>query len=165
MHVGAVKAPAIQRSYPCIMSRHSVFGIAQSVFQVHGVDAVGHVVIRPVEVSRCPGVFREIANIPGWDRGLRLVATLVARTAGTRPYCAADTADLCEALWRVLIGLLPVLFAHFSGRKLRESVKNAARADMRCPFGSVFCRQQKVHASDHKNCGLADFAARGDIAT
>jgi hypothetical protein len=45
MDVGAVKAPTIRRSQ--IMQAITTIGldIAKSVFQVHGVDAEGHVVI------------------------------------------------------------------------------------------------------------------------
>jgi transposase len=43
--MGAVEAPTIRRSYPCRRSRQSV-STAKSVFQVHGVDAGGEVVIR-----------------------------------------------------------------------------------------------------------------------
>ena len=39
LDVGAVKAPTLQRSYPCGQSGQSV-DIAKTVFQVHGVDAV-----------------------------------------------------------------------------------------------------------------------------
>ena len=44
--MGAVKAPTIRRSYPCKRSRQSVSTFAKSVFQVHGVDAAGQVLIR-----------------------------------------------------------------------------------------------------------------------
>ena len=73
--------------------------IAKSVFQVHGVDAAGQVVIRPpVEAAVCAGVLSEAAIMPGWHRGLRLVSPLVARTAGAWAYCSADAASLREAL-------------------------------------------------------------------
>src|SRR5437868_13933430 len=36
--------------------------------------------------------------MPGWNRGLRLVAPLVARTSGDRSYGSADAAGLREAL-------------------------------------------------------------------
>ena len=73
--------------------------IAKSVFQVHGVDAGGQVVIRrPFEASHRSGVLSEAAAMPGWHRGLRLVSPLVARTAGTWPYRAIDAAGLREAL-------------------------------------------------------------------
>ena len=73
--------------------------IAKSVFQVHGVDAAGQVVIRRQLKRRArAGVLSEVATMPGWHRGLRLVALLVARAPGTRPYCAIDAAGLREAL-------------------------------------------------------------------
>jgi hypothetical protein len=45
MNVGAVKAPTIRRSKTCKRLRQGL-DIAKSVFQVHGVDAEGKVVIR-----------------------------------------------------------------------------------------------------------------------
>ena len=73
--------------------------IAKSVFQVHGVDAAGQVVIRRQLKRRVrPGVLPETATMPGWHRGLRLVALLVARAPSTRPYGAVDAAGLREAL-------------------------------------------------------------------
>ncbi len=44
--MGAVKAPTIWRSQACKRSRQSVSTFDKSVFQVHGVDAQGGVVIR-----------------------------------------------------------------------------------------------------------------------
>ncbi len=45
--------------------------IAKSVFQVHGVDAAGQVLIRR-QLSVAPsGVLPESAGMSGWDRGLR----------------------------------------------------------------------------------------------
>jgi transposase len=39
--------------------------IAKSVFQVHGIDAAGQVVIRrQFQLKRRPGVFREAATLP-----------------------------------------------------------------------------------------------------
>ena len=73
--------------------------IAKSVFQVHGVDAAGQVVIRRQLKRRIrPGVLPEAATMPGRHRGLRLVASLVARAPGAWPYRAADAAGLREAL-------------------------------------------------------------------
>jgi hypothetical protein len=45
MDVGAVRAPTIRRSYPCKRLRPSG-DITKSVFQVHGVDAEGNVILR-----------------------------------------------------------------------------------------------------------------------
>ena len=73
--------------------------IAKSVFQVHGIDAEGKVLIRrQVEAPLRPGVLPEAATVPRWYRGLRHVASLVARTQGARAYRALDAAGLCEAL-------------------------------------------------------------------
>ena len=58
--------------------------IAKSVFQAHGVDATGQVVMK--------------LTMPGWHRGLRLVAPLVTRASGVGSQGAVDTAGLCEAL-------------------------------------------------------------------
>src|SRR5471032_1672971 len=52
----------------------------------------------PVEAALRPGVLSEAATMPGWHRGLRLVAPLVARTPGTRSYRAINAAGLREAL-------------------------------------------------------------------
>src|SRR4029079_3228730 len=37
------------------------------------------------EAPLCPGVLREAAAVPSWDRGLRHVASLVARAQGVWP--------------------------------------------------------------------------------
>jgi hypothetical protein len=73
--------------------------IAKSVFQVHGVDAVGQVIIRRrVEASLRPGLFPEAAIVPDRHGGVRLIASLVARTPGAGPHGSPDAAGLCEAL-------------------------------------------------------------------
>jgi transposase len=74
------------------------FDIAKSVFQVHGVDAVGKVVIRRQLKRRHVLVFFEKLPPCLVGRGLRLVPSLVARAAGTRPYRTIDAAGLREAL-------------------------------------------------------------------
>jgi transposase len=52
--------------------------IAKSVFQVHGVDAAGQVVIRRQLRRRDVLVFfQKLPPCPGGDRGLRLIAPLV----------------------------------------------------------------------------------------
>ena len=52
--------------------------IAKSVFQVHGVDAAGEVVIRRQLKRRYVLAFFQKLSPPGWHRGLRLVPLLVA---------------------------------------------------------------------------------------
>ena len=73
--------------------------IAKSVFQVHGVDAAGQVLIRRQLKRRYVlAFFEKAATMPGRHRSLRLVAPLVTRAAGAWPYRAADAAGLREAL-------------------------------------------------------------------
>ena len=51
--------------------------IAKSVFQVHGVDAVGAVIIRrKLTRGAGPRVLLEAAPMRRWDRGLQLLALL-----------------------------------------------------------------------------------------
>ena len=51
--------------------------IAKSVFQVHGVDAAGRVLIRRQLKRRTVlAICREAATMPGWHRGLRLRRTI-----------------------------------------------------------------------------------------
>ena len=60
--------------------------IAKSVFQVHGVDAAGEVVIRrKLTRGRVLGVLREAAPMPRRDRGMQLLALLGERTDCARP--------------------------------------------------------------------------------
>ena len=73
--------------------------IAKSVFQVHGVDNDGKVVIRrQLETSLRPGVLWAAAALPGRHRGLRLIAPLVAAVAGVWSQRAADATGLRQAL-------------------------------------------------------------------
>jgi transposase len=51
--------------------------IAKSVFQVHGIDAEGRVLIRR-KLKRRYGAGIRPAVVPGRDRGLRHIASLVA---------------------------------------------------------------------------------------
>ena len=50
--------------------------IAKSVFQVHGVDADGNVVVRRQLKRRYVLAFFQ--KLPGWHRGLCIIALLVA---------------------------------------------------------------------------------------
>lgn len=59
--------------------------IAKSVFQVHGVDAQGSVVVRRQlkrPIRTC--ILQEAVALPSGDRGLCDVASLVTRAAGPR---------------------------------------------------------------------------------
>ena len=59
--------------------------IAKSVFQVHGIDAEGKVLIRRQLKRRYVlAFFQKLCPVPCWDRGLRHVASLVARAQGSR---------------------------------------------------------------------------------
>ena len=73
--------------------------IAKSVFQVHGVDAAGQVVVRRQLKRRVrSGVLSEATAMPDRHRGLRVIALLVTRAPGTGSHCTTDAAGLCEAL-------------------------------------------------------------------
>ena len=54
--------------------------IAKSVFQVHGVDAQGNVVVRRQAAVRS-NVLSKAAAVRGWHRGVRVITLLVARTS------------------------------------------------------------------------------------
>ena len=73
--------------------------IAKSVFQVHGVDGAGAVVIRK-RISRAKMLefFADLPRVPGRDRSLSVSASLGPRAAGARPHGEADAAELCEGL-------------------------------------------------------------------
>ena len=75
------------------------FDIAKSVFQVHGVDTVGQVIIRrQLKRRQVIAFFPEAAGVPGRHRGVRLISSLVARAAGAWAQRAANAAGLCEAV-------------------------------------------------------------------
>ena len=73
--------------------------IAKSVFQVHGVDAEGNVLIRRQLKRRYILAFFE--KLPPCLVGIEACATshsLVAPTQGAWAYCAPDAASLREAV-------------------------------------------------------------------
>ena len=72
--------------------------IAKSVFQVHGVDAGGQVIVRRQLKRRYVLTFFQKLSPCLVGRSLRVVAPLVARTPGTGSHRAVDAAGLCEAL-------------------------------------------------------------------
>jgi len=73
--------------------------IAKSVFQVHGVDAAGQVLIRRQLKRRyCAGLLSKAATMSGRHRSVRVITLLVARAPGAWSQRALDAASLCEAL-------------------------------------------------------------------
>src|SRR5947208_1822418 len=98
MDVGAVKAPTIRRS--SIMQTITTIGldIAKSVFQVHGIDAAGKVIIRRQLKRRYVLAFFQ--KLPPCLVGIEAshVASLVARAQGAWTYGASDAAGLRKAL-------------------------------------------------------------------
>ena len=73
--------------------------IAKSVFQIHGVDAAGNVIVRRQLKRRYVfAILPEATAVSCWHRSLRLISSLVARTAGSWSYGALDAARLREAL-------------------------------------------------------------------
>ena len=73
--------------------------IAKSVFQVHGVDADGRVIIRRQLKRRYViAFFDKLAPCFDWHGGLRFIPSLVTPTSGPWPHRSADAAGLCEAL-------------------------------------------------------------------
>jgi len=71
--------------------------IAKSVFQVHGVDAAGQVVVRRQLKRRQVLAFFQRLCLVG-HRSLRLIALLVTRAAGAWSHRAPDATGLREAL-------------------------------------------------------------------
>ena len=76
--------------------------IAKSVFQIHGVDAAGNVIVRRQLKRRYVLPFFQKLAVSCWHRSLRLISSLVARTAGSWSYGAPDAAGLREALRQTL---------------------------------------------------------------
>ena len=73
--------------------------IAKSVFQVHGVDAAGQVVVRRQLKRRYVlAFFEKLPPCLNRRRGLRLIASLVARAPGARAQGRPDASGLREAL-------------------------------------------------------------------
>ena len=95
-----LRLPRLERSVShCIRSRAIGLDIAKSVFQVHGVDAAGEVVIRRQLKRR--SVLAFFQKLPRCLVGIEAcasVAPLVARTPSTWPHRTTDAASLREAL-------------------------------------------------------------------
>src|SRR6202167_75556 len=119
MDVGAVKAPTIRRSQ--VMQTITTIGldIAKSVFQVHGVDAAGQMVIRRQLKRRYVAAFFQklppclvgieaCASSHHWSRELQALGhtVRVMPPAYVKPYVkrhkndATDAEAICEAVTR-----------------------------------------------------------------
>src|SRR3954471_132037 len=96
--VGAVKAPTIQRSYPCKRPRQSVSTLRSRSSRFTELMLPARWSSAAVEASVRPFVFPEVAAVPGRHRSLRLVAPLVARAASTWSYGTADASGLRQTL-------------------------------------------------------------------
>ena len=87
------------------MEEVAVVGIdlAKSVFQVHGVDAQGQVVVRRrLSRSKLLAFFAEAAALPDRHGDLRQRQLLGAAAHRAGPRGAADAAAVCEALREAL---------------------------------------------------------------
>ena len=59
--------------------------LAKNVFQVHGVDATGQIVVRKsLRRAQMLPFFCQVASLPGWHRSVRDVASLGARADQAR---------------------------------------------------------------------------------
>ena len=73
--------------------------IAKSVFQVHGVDSAGAVVMRKrISRAKGAGVLWLPGAVPGRDRSLSVSTSLEPRAASDWSYGEAAAAELCEGL-------------------------------------------------------------------
>jgi hypothetical protein len=72
--------------------------IAKSVFQVHGIDAAGNVILPAAKAPLRPCVFPKTRALPGGHGSMRFVTLLVARAQRAWPYGAHDAGGLREAL-------------------------------------------------------------------
>jgi transposase len=73
--------------------------IAKSVFQVHGVDGTGAVVMRKrIGRSKVLEFFGSLSPCLVGSRSLPIGTLLEPRAAGARPHSEADATELCEGL-------------------------------------------------------------------
>ena len=83
------------------MAQVSTIGLdlAKNVFQVHGIDAQGKVLVRrPLRRAEVLPFFAKLSPCLGRHGSLRHRASLGARADEARPYRQADAAGLREAL-------------------------------------------------------------------
>ena len=92
------ETPTIRREQPMQSISKIGLDIAKSVFQVHGVDAAGQVVIRrQLRRRHVLAFFQKLPPCLVAMEALRVFTPLVPRAAGVGAYGAIDAADLCEA--------------------------------------------------------------------
>ena len=88
--------------------------LAKSIFQVHGVDATGQVVVRkslrPEVASTISdaAIFRQVAFVPGRHRGMQHLASPGARADQARPSGTLDAAGLRQAVCEAREPTLPM---------------------------------------------------------
>jgi transposase len=163
---GAVNAPAIRRSQSCEQLPTIGFDIAKSVFQVHGIDAEGKVIIRRKLKRRyvlaffqklppCLVGIEACATSHHWSRELTALGHNVRLMppAYVKPYVkrqkndAADAEAICEAVTRTNMRFVETktpeqqscLMLHRTRQlfiRQQTSVINAIRAHM-AEFGIV----------------------------
>jgi transposase len=73
--------------------------LGKSVFQVHGVDIKGTVVVqRRIMRARLLAFLRKAAGLPGWNGGLRSRSSLGSGAAEARAPGEVDAATLCQTV-------------------------------------------------------------------
>src|ERR687898_750478 len=126
MEVGAVEAPTIRRSQNMQTVKTIGLDIAKSVFQVHGVDAAGNVVVRRKLKRRYVLLFFQklppcligieaCASSHHWSRELQALghAVRLMPPAYVKPYVKrqkndmADAEAICEAVTRANMRFVP----------------------------------------------------------
>ena len=75
------------------------FDLAKNVFQVHGVDERGQVVVRKqLRRDQVAAFFANLPAVSGRHGGLRQCASLGPQAAGVRSQCSVDIAAVREAV-------------------------------------------------------------------
>ena len=73
--------------------------LAKSVFQVHGVDAAGKVIItKKLRRSQVLPLFEKIAALPDRHGSVRHIASLGTRAQGAWARRASNAGELCESI-------------------------------------------------------------------
>jgi transposase len=142
MEVGVVEAPTIRRRQICKRSRQSL-DIAKSVFQVHGVDADGGVVVRRQlkrrhvlaffeELAPCLIGMEACASAHHWSRQLQALGHTARLMPPTyvKPYVkrqkndVTDTEAICEAVTRPNMRFVPTKTTEQQGGLVRHRTRH-----------------------------------------